>query len=62
MRLFPGQKGFRIQDSNTFLASSLSLSFGVMVRAFIRPSGCSGDVVSLTRPARPVDVAVFGAV
>jgi zinc transporter, ZIP family len=28
---FPGQKSFRIQDSNVFLACSLSLSFGVMV-------------------------------
>ncbi len=27
----PGQRNFRIQDSNTFLSSSLSLSFGVMV-------------------------------
>jgi hypothetical protein len=31
VRLFPGQKHFRIQDSNAFLACSLSLSFGVMV-------------------------------
>ncbi|KAI1102956.1 Zinc/iron permease [Jackrogersella minutella] len=31
VRLFPGQKDFRIQDSNTFLACSLSLSFGVMM-------------------------------
>ncbi|KAI8634718.1 Zinc/iron permease [Xylariaceae sp. FL1651] len=30
VRLLPGQKNFRIQDSNTFLACSLSLSFGVM--------------------------------
>ncbi|KAF9871698.1 vacuolar zn-iron permease [Colletotrichum karsti] len=28
---FPGQRNFRIQDSNVFLASSLSLSFGVML-------------------------------
>ena len=28
---FPGKRNFRIQDSNGFLASSLSLSFGVMV-------------------------------
>lgn len=27
----PGKRDFRIQDSNAFLASSLSLSFGVMV-------------------------------
>jgi zinc transporter, ZIP family len=31
VRHFPGQKHFRIQDSNAFLACSLSLSFGVMV-------------------------------
>lgn len=30
----PGKQNFRIQDSNTFLSSSLSLSFGVMVRLF----------------------------
>ncbi|KAF2150663.1 Zinc/iron permease [Myriangium duriaei CBS 260.36] len=28
---FPGMKGFRIQDSDAFLSSSLSLSFGVML-------------------------------
>ena len=28
----PGKQNFRIQDSNVFLSSSLSLSFGVMVR------------------------------
>ncbi|KAF2763501.1 hypothetical protein EJ05DRAFT_472398 [Pseudovirgaria hyperparasitica] len=31
VRMFPGKKGFRIQDSNAFLSSSLSLSFGVMI-------------------------------
>ncbi|KAI6092586.1 ZIP zinc transporter-domain-containing protein [Hypoxylon rubiginosum] len=31
VRLFPGKKNFRIQDSNAFLACSLSLSFGVML-------------------------------
>lgn len=31
VRLFPGKANFRIQDSNVFLACSLSLSFGVMV-------------------------------
>ncbi|KAK3692796.1 ZIP zinc transporter [Podospora appendiculata] len=30
-RLIPGQRDFRIQDSSVFLASSLSLSFGVMI-------------------------------
>lgn len=31
VRLFPGKKDFRIQDSDVFLSLSLSLSFGVMV-------------------------------
>ncbi|KAL2123909.1 hypothetical protein VTJ04DRAFT_274 [Mycothermus thermophilus] len=31
IRLLPGKRRFRIQESNTFLASSLSLSFGVMI-------------------------------
>ncbi|KAL1623298.1 Zinc transporter [Neofusicoccum ribis] len=31
VRLFPGKKTFRIQDSNVFLSASLSLSFGVML-------------------------------
>ncbi|KAI0380942.1 Zinc/iron permease [Hypomontagnella monticulosa] len=31
VRLFPGKGNFRIEDSNTFLACSLSLSFGVMI-------------------------------
>jgi ZIP family zinc transporter len=31
VRLFPGMRNFRIQDSNAFLAASLSLSFGVML-------------------------------
>ncbi|KAI0816768.1 Zinc/iron permease [Xylaria sp. FL0064] len=31
VRLFPGKRNFRVQDSNTFLACSLSLSFGVML-------------------------------
>ncbi|KAF2100367.1 hypothetical protein NA57DRAFT_36768 [Rhizodiscina lignyota] len=31
VRMIPGQKDFRIQDSNGFLSSSLSLSFGVML-------------------------------
>jgi hypothetical protein len=30
----PGHQNFRIQDSNAFLSSSLSLSFGVMVWLF----------------------------
>ena len=32
IRQFPGKKNFKIQDSNTFLSTGLSLSFGVMVR------------------------------
>ena len=31
IRQFPGKQNFRIQDSDTFLSASLSLSFGVMV-------------------------------
>jgi ZIP family zinc transporter len=31
VRQFPGKKGWRIQDSDVFLSTSLSLSFGVMV-------------------------------
>ncbi|KHN99667.1 vacuolar Zn-iron permease [Metarhizium album ARSEF 1941] len=31
VRLFPGKRSFRIQESNIFLACSLSLSFGVMM-------------------------------
>ncbi|KAM5351278.1 hypothetical protein ACJ41O_004001 [Fusarium nematophilum] len=31
VRLFPGKRNFRIQESNVFLACSLSLSFGVML-------------------------------
>jgi ZIP family zinc transporter len=34
IRQFPGKRGFRIQDSDTFLSASLSLSFGVMVKYF----------------------------
>lgn len=32
IRYIPGKADFRIQDSSSFLACSLSLSFGVMVR------------------------------
>lgn len=31
IRLIPSKRNFRIQESNSFLAASLSLSFGVMV-------------------------------
>lgn len=33
VRLFPGHKNFKIEDSNAFLSTGLSLSFGVMVRS-----------------------------
>lgn len=36
VRLFPGKRDFRIQDSDVFLSLSLSLSFGVMVCAASR--------------------------
>ncbi|KAJ4363510.1 Zinc transporter [Neocucurbitaria cava] len=32
IRQFPGKKNFKIEDSNAFLSTGLSLSFGVMVR------------------------------
>ena len=31
VRRIPGKRNFKIQDSNAFMSSSLSLSFGVMV-------------------------------
>ncbi|KAI7256064.1 hypothetical protein KC352_g11366, partial [Hortaea werneckii] len=31
IRQFPGKKNFKIQDSDSFLSVSLSLSFGVML-------------------------------
>lgn len=31
VRKFPGMKNFKIEDSNAFLSTGLSLSFGVMV-------------------------------
>ncbi|KAF7443164.1 hypothetical protein A1F99_126710, partial [Pyrenophora tritici-repentis] len=30
VRLFPGKKNFKIENSNAFLSTGLSLSFGVM--------------------------------
>lgn len=33
VRLFPGKKNFKIEESNAFLSASLSLSFGVMLFA-----------------------------
>jgi ZIP family zinc transporter len=38
VRLIPSKRNFRIQDSGVFLASSLSLSFGVMVSIFATTS------------------------
>lgn len=32
VRLFPGKRSFRVENSTVFQACSLSLSFGVMVR------------------------------
>ena len=36
IRQFPGKKNFKIEDSNTFLSTGLSLSFGVMVGIIVR--------------------------
>ncbi|KAI8302223.1 hypothetical protein K4K61_008122 [Colletotrichum sp. SAR11_59] len=47
VRWLPGQRNFRIQESNVFLASSLSLSFGVMSR---KTSLYSGSRRSSRRP------------
>jgi ZIP family zinc transporter len=33
IRLLPGKKNFKIEESNSFLSTGLSLSFGVMVCA-----------------------------
>lgn len=38
VRQFPGKRDFRIQDSDTFLSVSLSLSFGVMVSPYATKS------------------------
>jgi hypothetical protein len=43
IRYIPGKQDFRIQDSNSFLACSLSLSFGVMVcSSSTPPVACPG--------------------
>lgn len=34
----PGRRNFKIQDSNTFLSSSLSLTSGVMVSFLAEPA------------------------
>ncbi|KAI1357239.1 Zinc/iron permease [Xylaria arbuscula] len=58
VRLFPGKRSFRIQDSNTFLACSLSLSFGVMLfmslnsmlpeaKAYLKKAGLQENHASL---------------
>lgn len=48
VRLLPGKKNFKIQDSNLFLSSSLSLSFGVMVS----PSNLQSTLLSNTKTHR----------
>ncbi|KAI4789429.1 hypothetical protein E4T44_13279 [Aureobasidium sp. EXF-8845] len=42
IRKFPGKRNFRIQDSDIFLSTSLSLSFGVMVQCSHRLSRLYG--------------------
>ena len=37
VRMIPGQQNFRIEESNGFLACSLSVSFGVMVSLLADP-------------------------
>lgn len=60
VRLLPGKKDFRIQDSNTFLACSLSLSFGVMVSRARCPVAAVHGAYSRTRvlTARLADIHV----
>ncbi|KAI2642664.1 Zinc/iron permease [Xylaria nigripes] len=59
VQLFPGKRDFRIQESNTFLACSLSLSFGVMLfmslysmlpeaKEYLIKGGFQENVASLT--------------
>ncbi|KAH7328605.1 ZIP zinc transporter-domain-containing protein [Stachybotrys elegans] len=58
VRMFPGKRDFRIQDSNVFLACSLSLSFGVMIfsslfsmlpesRSYLHKAGWSDQAAGL---------------
>ncbi|KAI1822306.1 Zinc/iron permease [Xylaria intraflava] len=59
VQLFPGKRNFRVQDSNVFLACSLSLSFGVMLfmslysmlpeaKEYLIKAGFPNHVASLT--------------
>jgi VIT1/CCC1 family predicted Fe2+/Mn2+ transporter len=41
VRLLPGKKNFKIEESNSFLSTGLSLSFGVMVGAVVFVLGYS---------------------
>lgn len=56
IRYIPGKQDFRIQDSNSFLACSLSLSFGVMVCGLSTPSYCTLPVLVVTNMASPCPV------
>lgn len=51
IRHIPGKRNFRVQDSNPFLSSSLSLSFGVMVCSFVpyRGNGAHVEISSSPR-------------
>jgi zinc transporter, ZIP family len=59
VRLIPGYRDFKIQESNGFLASSLSLSFGVMVRKLTGPH-VSHDPRDHLPSMRPNDEADAG--
>ncbi|KAF1961685.1 hypothetical protein CC80DRAFT_512825 [Byssothecium circinans] len=59
IRQLPGKKDFRIQDSNAFLSSGLSLSFGVMIfsslysmlpssKSYLQKGGMSPKAATLT--------------
>lgn len=56
IRMLPGKSNFRIQESNAFLACSLSLSFGVMVRRHLKLSTVAPP--RLTQPRVDVFVVV----
>lgn len=53
IRYIPGKQDFRIQDSNSFLACSLSLSFGVMVRGPSTPPNSTLLMLFVTSMASP---------
>ncbi|KAH4256744.1 hypothetical protein HBI70_184550 [Parastagonospora nodorum] len=59
IRQFPGKKDFKIQDSNAFLSTGLSLSFGVMIfsslysmlpsaKRYLEKGGLSGKAATFT--------------